>query len=178
MPRRQRLLALEAHRIAADDDVGVTVVARELRIDTEEAAMLLSWLPCEECKVPSRTMSRVKGKGQLRCNSCYRRALRVSRGQPAYSERRGSGRGEFPVAVLREEMLRRDLEPKEVAARLGWTTPWKGKRNSGRQPDGPRVRRYLGMRPNSDGTIRQRCDYDTAVRFCRAIGCDPVDVGL
>lgn len=41
------------------------------------------------------------------------------------------------------------------------------------------VRRYMGRYPNTDTKKRRlRVNYETAVRFIRACGFDPVDYGL
>lgn len=79
---------------------------------------------------------------------------------------------------LREAFILSGLSPGEVARRLGWWRTEKGRR----VPDGTRVLRVLGVRTvagkRERGRRYRRVAYWTAERLARAIGVDPVDVGL
>jgi hypothetical protein len=84
-----------------------------------------------------------------------------------------------PVAPLREAFERNGLTSTEVARELGWyeTTPKKVRLDTGR------VRRTLGLRSeqtraNRGKGYRQHVRYETALKLARAMGVDPVDVGL
>lgn len=73
---------------------------------------------------------------------------------------------------LREAFMRSPLSQSELARRLGWMRV---------TPDYVRVRRALGLKRDNAGAPsrwRREIDYDTAVSMCRAMGVDPVDVGL
>lgn len=105
------------------------------------------------------------------------------------------GRGEVSVEPFREAFLRLEATPKygrsgetgfsckdaanTVAERLGWY-------DRGR-PDGPRVRRVLGLRSYQIGgssrgaqrmVTRKQITEETALRLCDALGLDPVDFDL
>lgn len=81
------------------------------------------------------------------------------------------GRTGVPTAVLREAFQASGLPATTVALRLGWF-------DSRNYPDSPRVHRVLGLRPDSDGSYRQRVRQTTAVRFADALELAPVDIGL
>lgn len=57
----------------------------------------------------------------------------------------------------------------ELCRRLDWMLV---------KPDTSRLKRVLGLSPNSDGKYQQTVQYETAVALCEALGVDPVDVGL
>jgi hypothetical protein len=62
----------------------------------------------------------------------------------------------------------------EVARRLGWILY--NRPNAG---DGSRVRRYLGLRPESGSRqLRRASRYNTAVALIEAMGFDPIDFDL
>lgn len=98
------------------------------------------------------------------------------------------GPGEIPVAPFREAFLRLEpgpsgkngIQPQDaaqiVAERLGWF------HHEG-HPDGPRVRRVLGLKPYPAGhgkrcRTRQEITYAMALRLCKAMDLDPVDFDL
>jgi hypothetical protein len=78
-----------------------------------------------------------------------------------------------PVAALVAAMRRRGMEPRDVAVQLEW---WTGNK---KVADGSRVRRYLGLRPGSDGHYREYVQHRTAVMLARAIDPDLIwELGL
>lgn len=86
---------------------------------------------------------------------------------------RGHGRAYDGVetAVMCERFEASGVSARTVALRLAWI-------DSRGYPDGPRVRRALGMRPEWDGTYRRRMTQAVALRIGEALGLDPVDIGL
>jgi hypothetical protein len=79
-------------------------------------------------------------------------------------------RAEVPVAQLREAFERSGLSKGELARRLGWFAA-----------DTYRVGRALGIyrRHNNGPAKRQEfTSYENALALCRAMNCDPVDLGL
>jgi hypothetical protein len=84
------------------------------------------------------------------------------------------------VAPLRDYYLRGvergEFTAVDIAQRLGWVS-----RNG--YGDSTRVQRALGVMPESNGRSRQprfreHMRYDMAAKLCRALGMDPVDVGI
>jgi hypothetical protein len=76
------------------------------------------------------------------------------------------------VGPLREAFERSGVSRQELALRLGWL-----------KPDGGRVSRALGMTPYDPGhglppRLRERITQDRATELARAMGVDPIDVGL
>jgi hypothetical protein len=74
-----------------------------------------------------------------------------------------------PIAPLREAFLRSGLTPSIVCYRLGWEC----KRSYGTQADTTRLKRALGLLPESDKgrpRLRQRIGTDRAERIAEAIG--------
>lgn len=57
----------------------------------------------------------------------------------------------------------------ELCRRLGWVQV---------KPDTSRLKRTLGLSPNSEGKLQESVNYETALLLCEALGLDPVDVGL
>jgi hypothetical protein len=82
-----------------------------------------------------------------------------------------------PNDALREAFLASDRTASDLARSLGYFRIVKGRQVADDAP----VRRALGLRTyrRKGREMRQRfMHYDTAVRFCEALGLDPVDVGL
>jgi hypothetical protein len=94
------------------------------------------------------------------------------------------GMGEVPVDPFRERFLTLQTQgtrAADVARRMGWFTfsSYHGRTIA----DGPRVRRALGLKVYSPGRgyeprYRERLTYPTAVKLCRALNLDPVDLDL
>lgn len=100
-------------------------------------------------------------------------------------------RDRVPVAPFRDVFLQ--MEPSRMNGRWGWTMEsCKDAANTLAErlgwydrgvPDGPRVRRVLGLRqyhPSHGYSQRQRehLTYEMALRLCDAMGLDPVDMDL
>lgn len=73
-----------------------------------------------------------------------------------------------------------EISAHALAMRLGWTRKYSDGSVRG---DTTRVLRYLGLRHQTNGkskrkTTRTHVNYETGVKFCRAMGLDPVDVGV
>lgn len=88
-----------------------------------------------------------------------------------------AGRRDVPNAPFQArfyELQAQGERPADIARRLGWY-------DHGR-PDGPRVKRVLGLRPNGRGTkgpaIRTHITYRNALRLADAMGLDPWEIGL
>lgn len=82
-----------------------------------------------------------------------------------------------PNDALREAFLASERSASDLARDLGYYRSMRGRQTADEAP----VRRALGLRTyKSNGRVfRQRfMRYDTAVRYCEALGLDPVDVGL
>ena len=79
------------------------------------------------------------------------------------------------LALERDELISRS----EVARRLGWFRQAPGHRRETRGaklvPDTGRVTRLLGLKATQP---QRSMSYENAVRFCRALDLDPVDVGV
>lgn len=76
--------------------------------------------------------------------------------------------------VLREAFLRSDMSAAAVATCCGWVKP-------GGRGDGTHVLRLLGVKSYSSGRYvcqRRTLSYDDAVLVTRALGLDPVEVGV
>lgn len=98
----------------------------------------------------------------------------------------------IPVDPIREAVLeaeREGLSRSEICRRLGWTRerakqpPRRRKDKRVPQADTSRLARRLGLLPNKDGNgdytlVTVTIRYDIAVAIIRAIGRDPVDLGL
>lgn len=72
------------------------------------------------------------------------------------------------------------MSARDVAFQLGWVHDPRGRFP---RPDAARVTRALGLRPTGaskryPAKIQERCTYERAVQLARAIGVDPIDVGL
>lgn len=85
---------------------------------------------------------------------------------------------QVPVEGLREAFLRlqrsRGLTTSELAQRLGWTRPVRGRQ----APDATSVKRALGLAAHpTNGRRRQTVSYDLAVLLVEAMDLDPVDLG-
>lgn len=90
------------------------------------------------------------------------------------------------VEPLRDRFVslhsRGEVTASGLARDLGWyrqASPSSGYR--GRVPDGQRVRRALGLRPESSrgrSYHRQHVNYDLAGRLCAALNLDPWEAGL
>lgn len=79
-------------------------------------------------------------------------------------------------AYVESEPLRRAFEtvqreqgvtPNQIAERVGWV-----------KPDGQRVRRSLGLKIEGRGHQGKYLSYENALALARAMGVDPVEVGL
>jgi hypothetical protein len=77
--------------------------------------------------------------------------------------------------ALRQAYLRarsRGRDEIDIVLDLGW-------RDRSGRPDTVRLRRSLGLSPDGGkGITRQRVTYRVAVAITRAIGADPVEVGI
>lgn len=106
------------------------------------------------------------------------RGYRLIDGKPTHC---GGRPGEIPVGPIREAVLAR-IEAGDtwsgIARRAGWPHS-KGKPNSG---CGTTLKRRLGMVHmgglKQQGKFTEAMQYETALRICKAIEVDPVDVGL
>jgi hypothetical protein len=84
--------------------------------------------------------------------------------------------------VLRDAVLRLGVEPGALAKSIGWMARHKGYEIG----DSTRMKRTLGLAPigrrkrDPEGFARfqQTVGYDDAVKITRALGLDPVDVGV
>jgi hypothetical protein len=74
-----------------------------------------------------------------------------------------------PVAPLREAFLASGKTAPEVATAVGWFC-------KGDQGDGSRVKRTLGISPESDGRCHETADYDTLWLLADAIGVQAWEV--
>jgi len=170
MPARyvRRALTDEVWHLATDGEgLGATEIARELREDVELIARVLAFEACEVCQRRDYRLARYRHRGPRRCDACY-----------AAARRYGGESKSVPVAPLAEAMRRLGTTPRDVAIRLGWMITMSSRGKIYKVADGPRVRRYLGLREESGGGYRRHCHYETAVKLARAIGVDPVDVEL
>lgn len=79
--------------------------------------------------------------------------------------------GEIDTAPLREAFERSGISLSELARRLKWM-----------RPDQPRAARTLGYHRyharSGEYLAQEQVTYETALRICRALDADPVDVGL
>ena len=87
-----------------------------------------------------------------------------------------------PVEPLRrrfEELLAEErVTAQDIAADVGWFVTT---RQRGRQPNGDRVMRALGLRSytsHSRQAVQNCVSYDTAVKLAEALGMHPVDAGV
>lgn len=89
-----------------------------------------------------------------------------------------------PLAPFQEAFHRLEkageISAHSLAIRLGWTRRYEGGALRG---DSTRVLRYLGLMAQTNGrtgrkTTRTSVNYSTGVKLCRAMGVDPVDVGV
>jgi hypothetical protein len=74
--------------------------------------------------------------------------------------------GEYDIEPFREAFERSGLTITEVARRLGWT-----------RPDQDRAGKALGLH-RDHGTYHSKLCYSTAMELCKALGVDPIDVGM
>jgi hypothetical protein len=163
------------HFATDGEGMSPTDIARDLRLDVEVVARVLSFEACGSCKRRAYPLSRVKGRGKRLCGGC---AARVRRGRTV---RPGGRVDEVPVAPIRDAFLRSGLSASEVARRVGWMRT----RRTRRSPvaDATRVRRTLGLAQYDPGhghekRFREFCDPEMAWALAKACGADPMDVGL
>ncbi len=81
------------------------------------------------------------------------------------------------VAPFREAFERSDISLRTVAERCGWMRSATERGRTVRRGDDGRARRVLGMMPDHGGYQRQMT-YEMAVRLCRAMDLEPVDMGV
>ena len=84
----------------------------------------------------------------------------------------------FPVAPLQELFHKSGLTYSEIAHNVGWM-----RSDYPTRADGSRVARALGLYPSMSGINNRnykskRISYERAEKLVRAMGFDPVDVGL
>jgi hypothetical protein len=125
-------------------------------------------MTCERCLLDATVLTVDEDVNV--CPICVERGMRHSARRAAPTGRPSGSRGQYPVEVFRAAMERQGLSYGQVAVRLGW---WHWTSNaSGRRrwhvADGPRVRRYLGVRPD-EGAYRAFLTEPVAIRMARAI---------
>jgi hypothetical protein len=84
-----------------------------------------------------------------------------------------------PNAPIREAFERSEVSAYELAERLGY---WRTDRGV-RRPCASSVQKALGIRERSAkngkrAKLPTKMRYETAVRFARELGLDPIDVGI
>lgn len=83
----------------------------------------------------------------------------------------------IPVEPLREAVQRSGMSAYHIARELGWMRRMTSYGRVVTRPDDGRVRRDLGMRPDTCGPLTH-IDRNKAERICQIINAAPVDVGL
>jgi hypothetical protein len=86
--------------------------------------------------------------------------------------------GKIDNTLMRDAFLASGASAPDLARRLGWGYE---KDQAYWAPDSSRVKRILGINPDSNGNgdryFRKDMDADIAVRMCEALGIPPEDVG-
>jgi hypothetical protein len=58
---------------------------------------------------------------------------------------------------------------------MAWQGNWERKNGTA---DGNAFKKRVGLTPDKRGKIIQTVSYEIGVRLCKAVNCDPVEVGL